>query len=349
MAGNVKEWVGNAAGDGRLVVGGSWEGPMYLFSQYAATPEFYSSPALGFRCARSGPGTDGDQGASAVGSLQVTPSYRPVDPATFRTLLEHYRYDRVGMTPAITSAVETPDWRRERVLLTSATDSVLLYLYLPKRAAPPFQAIALVPGVNVFLGDSVSWTAEWLLGDQVKAGRALMVVVMDGMTEREWPPGRAVPLPSSVGFRDQMVRHATQLRRGLDYLETRPDIDKNALAYAGFSWGSGSRLVLAAVDDRFKSVVLIGGGIDERVQPTLPEASSINFAPYIRPPKLLLNGERDEEHPWRTRGLALWNLLREPKKLVLVEGAGHLPRPEARVPAINAWLDQTLGPVRLVP
>ena len=30
----------------------------------------------------------------------------------------------------------------------------------------------------------------------------------------------------------------------------------------------------------------------------------------------------------------------EPKKLVLVEGAGHIPPVEARVPAINAWLDE---------
>jgi len=46
-----------------------------------------------------------------------------------------------------------------------------------------------------------------------------------------------------------------------------------------------------------------------------------------------------------TRALPLWNLLREPKQLVLVDGAGHLPPLEARVPAINKFLDQMLGPV----
>jgi len=86
---------------------------------------------------------------------------------------------------------------------------------------------------------------------------------------------------------------------------------------------------------------------DERISANaLPEASSINFAPYIRPPKLLLNGRDDEEDPWLTRGLPLWNLLREPKQLVLVPGAGHMVPLEARVAAINKFLDQTLGPVR---
>jgi pimeloyl-ACP methyl ester carboxylesterase len=131
----------------------------------------------------------------------------------------------------------------------------------------------------------------------------------------------------------------------MDYLETRSDIDGHRLAYVGLSWGAGSRMVFAGVDDRYRAVVLIGGGIDERMQPTLPEAANFNFAPYIRAPKLLLNGREDEEHPWFTRALPLWNLLREPKKLVLVEGAGHVVPVEERVPAINRFLDETLGPV----
>lgn len=142
-----------------------------------------------------------------------------------------------------------------------------------------------------------------------------------------------------------MVRHATELRMSLDYIETRPEIDASRLAYVGLSWGAGSRLVLAGVDDRFRAFVLVGAGIDERVQPTLPEAANFNFAPYIRAPKLVVNGRQDEEHPWLTRGLPLWNLLRDPKELVLIDGAGHHPPPEMRVPPINAFLDRILGPV----
>ena len=153
------------------------------------------------------------------------------------------------------------------------------------------------------------------------------------------------PESHTVGFRDLMVRHATQLRRGIDYLQTRTDIDPSRLAYLGMSWGAGSRLVFAGVDDRYRAVVFIGGGIDERVQPTLPEAANVNFAAHIRAPKLLLNGRQDEEHPWTTRARPLWELLRPPKELVLIDGAGHHPPIEDRVPAINAFLDRTLGPV----
>jgi hypothetical protein len=113
------------------------------------------------------------------------------------------------------------------------------------------------------------------------------------------------------------------------------------------SWGAGSRLLLSAIDPRFRAVIYIGGGIDERISvQALPEASSINFAPYVAPPKLLLNGGDDEEDPWLTRALPLWNLLREPKQLVLVPGAGHLVPAEQRVPAVNSFLDRWLGPPR---
>lgn len=57
-----------------------------------------------------------------------------------------------------------------------------------------------------------------------------------------------------------------------------------------------------------------------------------------------MNGRWDEEHPWYRRGLPLWRLLPEPKRLALLEG-GHLPPAEERVPVINAWLDETLGPI----
>ncbi len=71
--------------------------------------------------------------------------------------------------------------------------------------------------------------------------------------------------------------------------------------------------------------------------------SNVNFAPYVSVPKLLLKGRQDEEHPCYTRALPLWNLLREPKELVLVDGAGHVPPLEARIPAITKFLDETLG------
>lgn len=352
MAGNAKEWLRNPTEHGRAVTGGSWEDPIYVFPQVGGRNPLFRSPSLGFRCATlTGSGDPAaDQGAGLVELDRPVPVYESVDEQGFQTLLSHYRYDRRPLAAEVIGRTETPGWIREKIAFNGpaggATDRIIAYLYLPRAAQSPFHTLVFTPGVGAFLGNSVPFEVEWIMAPLIRAGRAVFSVVMSGMAEREWQPGRPLPEPSSVEFRNLMVLHATELRIGLDYLETRPDIDAAAIGYVAVSLGAGSRLPWAAVDERLRAVVLIGGGIDERMHPTLPEASNINFAPYIRAPTLLLNGRNDEESPWRSRGLPLWNLLSEPKDLVLVEGAGHIPPPEDRIPAIVDWLDRTLGPVR---
>ena len=347
MAGNVKEWTLNRLGSGRVAAGGSWEDQKYVFSSYGEYPAEAGSRSIGFRCVRIA-GDLKDRGAAPLRLDSMTPVYHPVDDATFRTFLPFYRYDPPTPLGARTIArLESPDWIREKVVYHGiGRDSLLAYLYLPSRTVAPFQTLVYVPAGNVFQGDSLWHDVEVILPDVIRSGRALLAPVLEGMTEREWPVDFRLPLPQTVGFRDLMIRHSTELRIGLDYLETRPEIDRTRFVYVGASWGAGSRLVLAGTDDRWRALILIAAGIDERVHPTLPEASNINFAPRLRTPKLMLNGRLDEEHPWLTRALPLWNLLPEPKDLVLVEGAGHTPPQSALVPAMVTWLDRILGPVQ---
>lgn len=345
MAGNMREWAANPMGEGYAIAGGSWAGPAYLYTEYSAEPPDFSSNALGFRCARSEGA--GDQGGHLIDRDITTPTYSPVDESGFRALLGHYAYDRRPANARVTSTEDFPAWTRERIWIDGpGSDSVLLYFYAPKRAAPPYQTIVYVPGSSTFFTETLPDEMEWSIGPTIQAGRAVVTVVMKGMLERPFEPGYAIPPPPSVGFRDLMVLHATELRLGIDYAVSREDVDPEALAYVAVSFGAGSRLAFSAVDDRYKAVIYIGGGIDERVKPTLPEADNVNFAPYVRVPTLLINGRSDEEHPWLSRGLPLWNLLREPKELVLIEGGGHVVPLQDRIPAINDFLDRTLGPVR---
>jgi len=354
MAGNAKEWIANPVRDGYGVMGGSWEDPIYLYAAFSGLAADASSPALGFRCARLADTrvAGKDQGAFRIPIENRTPHYATVAPAEFRSLLEHYRYDSRPLEVAVLETVETPDWTRQKIRYVALEgDTALAYLYLPRQAAAPFQTMVYLSSTAAFVQiRSVPEEVELIIAPNIRGGRAVLAVVFKGMAERAFGPGWEPPDAGSVRFRDLMVLHGTELRRALDYLATRPEVDTQRLAYVATSWGAGSRLALAAIDRRFHAVVLLGGGIDDRISATaLPEASSINFAPYIRPPKLLLNGRDDEEDPWLTRGLPLWNLLREPKQLVLVPGAGHMVPLEARVSAINKFLDQMLGPVRRAP
>jgi hypothetical protein len=59
----------------------------------------------------------------------------------------------------------------------------------------------------------------------------------------------------------------------------------------------------------------------------------------------MLNGRYDEADPLKTEAEPLYKLLRQPKRLIVFEG-GHIPGPQIFLPAMNAWLDETMGPVR---
>jgi hypothetical protein len=52
----------------------------------------------------------------------------------------------------------------------------------------------------------------------------------------------------------------------------------------------------------------------------------------------------DEDSRLKIQAEPLHKLLCEPKRILLYDG-GHAPAPEFYVPAVNAWLDETMGPV----
>jgi len=90
----------------------------------------------------------------------------------------------------------------------------------------------------------------------IKAGRAVFAVVLRGYVERKDPLYVRVRDGTSVRFREQLVYWATEIRRGLDYLETRPDIDAQRIAFWNVS--ISSFMVVAAVEPRYRSVIFEG-------------------------------------------------------------------------------------------
>ena len=59
------------------------------------------------------------------------------------------------------------------------------------------------------------------------------------------------------------VQAVVDLRRGLDLLAARPDVDRKRLAYVGHSFGAQWGAILSAVDGRLRTAVLMGGIPDQ--------------------------------------------------------------------------------------
>jgi serine/threonine protein kinase/formylglycine-generating enzyme required for sulfatase activity len=347
MAGNVSEWCLNETSQGYITSGGAWGERSYTFAGYGTFPGFYSSNKLGFRCALNSPGVTGDQGAARIEIKEEIPVYTPSSDASFNNWLTYYRYDRTPLDPQTVEVKETAEWRREKIIFNGADgERAIAYLYLPKNFPKPLQVIHFVPALDVQNGmRSLPDSMEAGLAPFIKSGRAVFGVVIKGYIERLRPEGYTEPEPTTVDYRENVVNWITDLRRGLDCLETRNDVDVRRIAFYGPSSGASIGLILAAVENRYASVLLEGAGLRKSYVPWIAEANLINFASHIRATKLMVQGRYDEFLSLKTEAEPLYKLLPEPKRLVLYDG-GHVPPFEFLVTTMNGWLDETLGPVK---
>jgi eukaryotic-like serine/threonine-protein kinase len=345
MAGNVSEWTLNEGTDGFFATGGSWGDPVYTFAQYSAFPGFYSSDKRGFRCSLV-KNPKGDQGGGRLETKEEIPDYAISNDADFKKWSEFYRDAGPPLDARIEETTETDDWRRETITFNGADgERVTAYLYLPKNFQGPHQVMHIVPAADVDGGlRSLTASIESRFTPILKSGRAIFGVLLKGYVGRR-PENFAWPNRDTVEYREIIVNRIIDVRRGLNYLETRPDIDAKKIALFGPSAGARIGLILASLETRYVSVLLQGAGVTKRDLQTIAEANPINFAPHIRVPKLMSHGKYDEDTPVKTQGEPLFKLLRQPKRIAYYEG-GHVPSLEFLLNTINSWFDETLGPVK---
>ena len=352
MAGNVAEWTLNDSSDGYLAAGGSWGDPAYTFALFGGRPAFFSSDKLGFRLAKSADDAAGDQGASRLEINQEIPSYLPTPEAKFTALAAAYHYAPAPLEARIEETIEAPDWKREKITFNGAAgERAIAYLYLPRHVRPPLQVLHFVPAGDVhFAMRPLTDSMDERMAPFVKAGRAAFGVVLQGYIgrlrggEAIGPAGLALQDGTSAEYAELTVNRMIDLRRGVDYLATRPDLDHSHIAFIGWSSGAQLGMILAAIETRYRAVVILGAGLPIKYASYIAHVNPIHFASHIRAPKLIVQGRYDEDTPLRTATEPLFKLLPEPKRMVIYEG-GHVPAVEVMMKAVSGWLDDTLGRV----
>jgi dienelactone hydrolase len=211
------------------------------------------------------------------------------------------------------------------------------HLFLPGTGSPPYQTVVLFPAGDAFIGRS---SRELTLNGAdfiVRSGRALFYPIYKGTYER-----RAAEPSGANGERDLLIAWSRDLARALDYLETRPDIDRTRVAFYGVSVGADIGPSLVALEPRLKASVLQATGIGGEGP---PELDPVNYAPRVRVPTLMLNGRYDPEFPVETAQRPLLDLLGTREKKLRVFEAGHkLPSDDVAAEMLP-WLDRYLGPV----
>jgi formylglycine-generating enzyme required for sulfatase activity/dienelactone hydrolase/predicted Ser/Thr protein kinase len=342
MAGNVSEWCRNPIPPGYAARGGAWKDAVYAFGQTAAFPPFYSAPSIGFRCVRD---SGGDEGDFALNPSDSVPVYKSVDDRTYAEYARRYEYRAEPLNARVVERIETLDWTREKITFTASGKTVPAYLYLPKGFRRPLQVIQYAPAGDVVRGyRTLPHSIEVWLAPIIRTGRAIFSVELEGFLGRPHPLDWVEPDPAQDEYVDYNVQRVTEMRRGLDYLESRPDIDHSRIALYGLSAGGGPGVFVTALDQRYRAVMFSGTGIGHHETRYAGAANRINFVSHIRAPKLLLDGRFDEDTPLQSETVPMFRLLREPKHLQIFEGA-HVPPTEILVPTLTKWFDETMGAV----
>lgn len=229
------------------------------------------------------------------------------------------------------------------------------FLLVP-RTDGPHPGLVMMHG----LGDSKS--AELPFARRFAAAGAV-VLVIDAPFARE---GRRDEPPISFTERDreEHIQLIVDLRRAVDLLSAREDVDPQRIAYHGFSYGGMVGGLLAGVEDRLAAYALIvadGGLVQhytgpddedgplsdltpadrERWLALMEPLESLYFVGHAAPAPLLMQSAREDELVPASDAERFHAAASEPKTVIWYD-SGHALPAEAECDTVN-WLAEHLG------
>ncbi len=183
-----------------------------------------------------------------------------------------------------------------------------------------------------------------------------------GESKRDFDP--TVTRPEAD--RDIYVQTVVDLRRGVDLLVSRPDVDPKRIGFVGHSYGAHTGAVLAGVERRIKAYVIMAGApsLTEFLRTsTLPAivktrdaltkeqrenyfgvlagVDPVNYVGHAAPAALFFQFGKADTYPTEAQA-RLYSEKASRPKLVKFYDAGHALNEEARRDRA-AWLGQQIG------
>ena len=162
--------------------------------------------------------------------------------------------------------------------------------------------------------------------------------------------------------REIQIQAVVDLRRGIDLLLARPDVDPKRLAYVGHSYGAQWGSILSAVDKRMKTSVLMAGvaeigdillrgddpgmvdfrksrppGQLERYAQVTGDIDAIHFVGHAKPIPLLLQFANFEQYFDKTSMAHYAATASDPKKVLYYDTGHDLNDPQALADRFD-WL-----------
>jgi dienelactone hydrolase len=344
LAGNAREWAANTTGpDGglRFALGGAWDEPHYLYWQPDAIDPMDRSARNGFRCARLRESTSHRSREPVSAGTPDASEREPVSDREFSWILGHYEHDDTPLRGQVEgSGVDGRGLRWQDVSFEPAYEGsrVSARIFLPSSGPAPHSAIVFHPGAEARHLPSPDLLHTWWFAYLVRSGHAVIVPAFKGTL------GRQAETAGPIAARDQIVQRIQDLRRTVDYLGTRSDIDSDRIGFMGFSEGGVIAPLAVAADARLRGAIVVSAGLPRRALD--PVIDPVNFLPRARTPLLFIGSAHDFIFPPRRSQepfVELWGTPGSMKTTVTLPG-GHAPSDmEPIVMAVLPWLRSTFG------
>jgi dienelactone hydrolase len=143
-------------------------------------------------------------------------------------------------------------------------DRVPAYLLVPPGGGP-FPAI--IWGHWLMKGSPLANKDEFLEEALALAHSGVVSLLIDAPQVRhDWVEAKsdAGPMEDIKQQSEAAVHQVTDLRRGIDLLYGRPDVDRKRIAYVGHSWDAHVGAILAGVETRIGAYVLMASGYSDQ-------------------------------------------------------------------------------------
>lgn len=140
-------------------------------------------------------------------------------------------------------------------------DRVPAYLLIPPGGGP-FPAI--IWGHWLMKGSPLANKDEFLDEAVILARSGVVSLLIDAPQVRhDWVEDKGGTLATIKQQSEAALHQVTDLRRGVDLLYGRPDVDRKRIAYVGHSWDAHVGAILAGVEIRIGSYVLMASGYSD--------------------------------------------------------------------------------------
>ena len=284
---------------------------------------------------------------TARGQLNSSSIEPAVDDAQYERILEYYSYDK-GIPSDPIFYGEWP-WRGPHTLFKLSyrgirEQRVPAYLAIPKeKVSEKLPVVILMHGWNLFWGKNEDWVQDWI---PLLTEEGYAVLAPDHFLYGERKVEGGFDQNSNRGpyyYRDWMCQSVVDLRRGIDYLLSRPDIDPERIAVFGGSLGGWIGSILSAVEPRIKvSILSVPATEFSTAQtPAGQVINSSNYFPHYTDLSLLMVLAKKDIPLRNERAKALFELAPVQKKLIEYD-EGHYLDPEKYNEEILEWLKDKL-------